>query len=94
MLTNEGDDDKIKEKKLKKNSGINNKDNGLEYNNIDKINTINGMNENNMAGIKGYTNNKFTDMDTINSLQIKKNFNGEFLKDDLDNEFLDKESFQ
>lgn len=97
MLTNEGDDDIIKEKKLKKNSGINNKDNELEINNIDKINTIknnNGMNENNFAGNKGYTNNKFTDMDTINSLQIKKEFNGDFLKDDLDNEFLDKESFQ
>ena len=97
MLTNEGDDDIIKEKKLKKNSGINNKDNDLEINNIDKINTIknnNGMNENNFAGNKGYTNNKFTDMDTINSLQIKKEFNGDFLKDDLDNEFLDKESFQ
>ena len=61
---------------------------------IKYIYKLNGVNENNFAGNKGYTNNKFTDMDTINSLQIKKEFNGDFLKDDLDNEFLDKESFQ
>ena len=43
---------------------------------------------------KNYSNNKISDIDTINTLQIKKNFNGDFLKDPLDNEFLDKESFQ
>ena len=94
------DDDKIKEKKenkINKNKEIYNKNENIEINNIDKINTIknnNEIKENNFDKIKNYSKKKFNDMDTMNSLQIKKEFNGDYLKDDLDNEYLDKESFQ
>ena len=92
--------DKIEEKKEVKNSKnleMNNKNENIEINNIDKIKTIknnNEIKENNFDINKKYSKNKFSDMDTMNSLQIKKEFNGDYLKDDLDNEFLDKESFQ
>ena len=100
LAKEENDEDIIKEKKgnkTSKNLEINNKNKDLEINNIDKINTIknnNEINENNFDNIKEHPKKKFSDMDTINSLQIKKEFNGDFLKDGLDNEFLDKESFQ
>ena len=100
LAKEENDEDIIKEKKgnkTSKNLEINNKNKDLEINNIEKINTIknnNEINENNFVNIKEHPKKKFSDMDTINSLQIKKEFNGDFLKDDLDNEFLDKESFQ
>ena len=62
----------------------------------DKLNTINKNNikDENIIDTKIKQKNQISDIDTVNSLQIKKNFNGDFLKDGLDNEFLDKESFQ
>ena len=62
----------------------------------DKLNTINKNNikDENIIDTKNKQKNQISDIDTVNSLQIKKNFNGDFLKDGLDNEFLDKESFQ
>ena len=62
----------------------------------DKLNTINKINkkDENIIDNKIKKMNQINDIDTINSLQIKKNFKGDFLKDGLDNEFLDKESFQ
>ena len=59
-----------------------------------KININNINNEQNFIPNKIDAKKKITDLDTINSLQIKKEFNGDFLKDSLDKEFLDKESFK
>ena len=71
-----------------------NKINDYNYTNKNKINMDNDKEKYNFEQNKNYSNNKISDIDTINTLQIKKNFNGDFLKDPLDNEFLDKESFQ
>jgi len=88
----EDDDDEINDKKDFKNNNINNISKNDKMNSINK--NINLKNENNIINTKLNQKNQISDIDTINSLQIKKNFNGDFLKDALDNEFLDKESFQ
>ena len=88
------DDNNVKNKE---NNIKNNSENNNDNNNDNKINIINIDNkkfDKDSIDAKVNLKNQIKDTDTINSLQIKKEFTGDFLKDDLDNEFLDKESFQ
>lgn len=95
-INNEKNEDEINDiDNIDENSQNNkNKINDYNYTNKNKINMNNNKEKYNFEQNKNYSNNKISDIDTINTLQIKKNFNGDFLKDPLDNEFLDKESFQ
>ena len=95
-INNEKNEDEINDiDNIDENSQNNkNKINDYNYTDKNKINMNNNKEKYNFEQNKNYSNNKISDIDTINTLQIKKNFNGDFLKDPLDNEFLDKESFQ
>ena len=89
-------DKKAEDNKINIKQDFENKNNINDFNN-DKLKNININNkkpENNIINKNTNQQTKISDTDTTNSLQIKKNFNGDFLKDNLDNEFLDKESFQ
>ena len=89
-------DKKAEDNKINIKQDFENKNNINDFNN-DKLKNININNkkpENNIINKNTNQQKKISDIDTTNSLQIKKNFNGDFLKDNLDNEFLDKESFQ
>ena len=93
---NNKSDKKAEDNKINIKQDFENKNNINDFNN-DKLKNININNkkpENNFINKNTNQQKKISDIDTTNSLQIKKNFNGDFLKDNLDNEFLDKESFQ
>ena len=91
----ENDDDEDEDNKKKKNKkdfeNINDDEND---DNININNKNNKKNKEDNLDKSLHSKKQISDIDTVNSLVIKKDFTGDFLKDPLDNEFLDKESFQ
>ena len=83
-----------KEENIHISNNVNDFNNDKYNDKLKNINTIKKIPENNSINANINKSKQISDIDSTNSLQIKKNFNGDFLKDNLDNEFLDKESFQ
>ena len=83
-----------KEENIHISNNVNDFNNDKYNDKLKNINTIKKIPENNSINANINKSKQISDIDSTNSLQIKKNFNGDFLKDNLDNEKLDKDSFK
>ena len=75
-INNEKNEDEINDIDNRDENSQNNKNKINDYNYTDKnkINMNNDKEKYNFEQNKNYSNNKISDIDTINTLQIKKNF--------------------